>query len=279
VSNLTPGTYLYESGTEPHLQVHMGLYGALIVRPAGAPDQAYAHPSTAFSEEFILILHEVDPIRHQVVERGGREDFDTTARHDRYWFVNGRNFPDDTDDTGVPWFPYQPYGAFVTVEAVDPDDPNPKLPVLIRYLNAGTENHPFHPHGNHMQVIGRDGRRLLDYYENFNTTIGAGQTYDLLFQWRDVEGWENPVKQIPATIPGLIPLLLNLVFKDDGSFYSGDPYLGDTGDFPAGTVVDNECGEFYFPWHSHALNEFQNFDEGFGGMATLVRVDPPDGCP
>src|SRR5262249_50304918 len=29
---------------------------------------------------------------------------------------------------------------------------------------------------------------------------------------------------------------------------------------------------------SHALNEFTNFDEGFGGMATLLRVDPPGGC-
>src|SRR5262249_14701236 len=25
-------------------------------------------------------------------------------------------------------------------------------------------------------------------------------------------------------------------------------------------------------------NEFTNFDEGFGGMATLLRVDPPGGC-
>ena len=40
----------------------------------------------------------------------------------------------------------------------------------------------------------------------------------------------------------------------------------------------NECGEFYFPWHSHALQTVQNFDEGFGGMNTLVRVDPPVGC-
>ena len=40
----------------------------------------------------------------------------------------------------------------------------------------------------------------------------------------------------------------------------------------------NVCGEWYFPWHSHALNEFTNFDEGFGGMGTLLRVDPPGGC-
>ncbi len=45
-----------------------------------------------------------------------------------------------------------------------------------------------------------------------------------------------------------------------------------------GTVLQNVCGEWYFPWHSHALNEFANFDEGFGGMATLLRVDPAGGC-
>jgi hypothetical protein len=43
-------------------------------------------------------------------------------------------------------------------------------------------------------------------------------------------------------------------------------------------VQQNVCGEWYFPWHSHALNEFANFDEGFGGMATLMRVDPGGGC-
>jgi hypothetical protein len=42
--------------------------------------------------------------------------------------------------------------------------------------------------------------------------------------------------------------------------------------------MQNVCGEWYFPWHSHALNEFANFDEGFGGMATLMRVDPRGGC-
>ena len=39
-----PGTYLYESGTNPHKQVHMGLYGALVVRPTGTgfgPNFAY----------------------------------------------------------------------------------------------------------------------------------------------------------------------------------------------------------------------------------------------
>ncbi|HEV8173989.1 MAG TPA: hypothetical protein VGP91_10120, partial [Actinoplanes sp.] len=54
--------------------------------------------------------------------------------------------------------------------------------------------------------------------------------------------------------------------------------LGYKGTLPTGVVSQNICGEWYFPWHSHALNEFTNFDQGFGGMATLLRVDPPGGC-
>jgi hypothetical protein len=46
-----------------------------------------------------------------------------------------------------------------------------------------------------------------------------------------------------------------------------------------GVTLYNDCGEFNVPSHSHALNEFTNFDEGFGGLATLLRVEPPGGCP
>ena len=273
-----PGTYLYESGTVPHQQVQMGLFGALIVRPAGFPNQAYADPSTKFdpTQEHLVLISDLDPGLHQAVERN--ETYDITTKHDHYWFVNGRSFPDSIADSNVPWLPSQPYGALVRIEATDPTDPTPPDPALIRYVNAGMENHPFHPHGNHMRVIGRDGRLLSLPFENFNTTIGSGQTYDLLFRWINVEQWTpggNGDISVQITYPGL----LNLVFKDGLSYFSGDPDLGVRADFPSDTTILNECGEFYFPWHSHALNEFQNFDEGFGGLATLVRVDPPGGCP
>jgi FtsP/CotA-like multicopper oxidase with cupredoxin domain len=44
-----PGTYLYESGTDMATQVQMGLFGALIVRPASDPGLAYNDPGTAFN--------------------------------------------------------------------------------------------------------------------------------------------------------------------------------------------------------------------------------------
>lgn len=269
-----PGTYLYESGTATHKQLEMGLYGVLVVRPAGAPGQAYADPDTAFdtTREYLMVLHEIDPELHYAVEDGRPYDWNT--RHDRYWTINGRSFPDTIAPNNAPWLPGQPYGALVQVTA------NATTSALIRYANAGTENHPFHPHGNHLRVIARDGRLLSGpagedtSMEAFTKTIGSGQTYDLLFKFTDVESWTSGGTPVPVNIPGLE----NLVFKDDLTFYSGSPYLGEKGDFGAGTTELNECGEFYFPWHSHALNEFQNFDEGFGGLATLLRVDDPAGC-
>jgi hypothetical protein len=274
-----PGTYLYESGTNPGKQVQMGLYGAIVVRPAMGAEYAYNDAATIFDpdREFLILLNEVDPDLHRAVELV--QDYDINAFHPGYWQINGRSFPDTVADNFAPWLPSQPYGALVRVEPYNTaSNPNP---ALIRYLNAGMANHPFHPHGNHLRVIARDGRLLRGpggqdtSFENFTRTIGSGQTYDLLFKWTVVDAWIDPGgSPEPVTIPGL----QNLVFKDGVTFYSGDAELGEQGALPVGVTSYNDCGEFYFPWHSHALFEFTNFDEGFGGLATLLRVDPPGGC-
>ena len=267
-----PGTYLYESGTEQEKQIQMGLYGAIIVRPALGPNYAYNDVSTEFAtdKEYLLLMHEIDPVIHQAVERG--DPFSVMDRHDRYWTINGRSMPDTLNDNNSPFLPFQPYGALVLVEA------DSALPALVRYANAGTVNHPFHPHGDHLTVIGQDGRPLGNAaIEAFTRTMAAGQTAELLFTWDNVDNWQptGTGDPLPVTLPGLN----DLVFKDGVTFYSGDPDLSETGTLPPGVTTFNECGEFYFPWHSHALNEVQNFDEGFGGLMTLVRVEPPGGCP
>ncbi len=268
-----PGTFIYESGSEPYKQVQMGLYGAMVVRPSMGAGFVYNDATTQFNteREYILILHDIDPQLHLSVERN--ELYDITTIWDRYWTVNGRSFPDTIAPNGVPWLPNQPYSSLIQVQPFDATT-NP-LPTLIRYANAGFENHPFHPHGNNLTIVGRDGRQLQDAeYETFTTTIGSGQTYDAFVVWEDVKAWYSGGNPVPVQIPGLY----NQIFKGGSTFYSGSPYLGEQDDLFVGTTSYNECGEFYYPWHSHALNEFQNFDEGFGGMATLWRVDPPGGC-
>jgi FtsP/CotA-like multicopper oxidase with cupredoxin domain len=275
----SPGTYLYESGTDVTKQVEMGLYGALIVRPTAGPSFAYNAAATQFDpgREYLLLLAEIDPALHHAVETG--RPYDWTTRHNRYYTVNGRSFPDTIQDNGSDLLPSQPYGALVRIQPTAPGD----QPALIRMLDAGMDNHPFHPHGNHTTQIAQDGS-LVAPTEHFGETIGSGQTEDFLIRWdnkgTDTSGqpfnddW-NPVNN---PLPVAQPNYRNLTFKDGNTWYAGSPYLGYKGTLPTGTISQNVCGEWYFPWHSHALNEFTNFDEGFGGMATLLRVDPPAGC-
>ena len=94
----------------------MGLASALVVRPGGHPDWAYNRASTAFNpdHEYILILNEIDPELHSAVENG--DPYDILSRHNRYFTVNGRSFPDTLQDSNVPWLPTQPYGALVTIK-------------------------------------------------------------------------------------------------------------------------------------------------------------------
>jgi Multicopper oxidase len=281
----SPGTYLYQSGTNMTKQVEMGLYGALIVRPntASCPvmagtDCAY-NPATRFdsTHEYLLLLAEIDPALHHAVEVGSA--YDWTTRHNRYFTVNGRSFPDTIQDNGSVLLPNQPYGALVRLQPTSPAN----QPALIRMINAGVDNHPFHPHGNHTTQIAQDGR-LIAPTEHFGETIGSGQTEDFLIRWDNMstdtsgQAFNDDWDPVDNPLPVAQPNYRNLTFKDGDTWYSGDPYLGYKGTLPTGTLTQNVCGEWYFPWHSHALNEFSNFDEGFGGMATLLRVDPAGGC-
>ena len=142
-------------------------------------------------------------------------------------------------------------------------------------INVGALNHPFHPHGNHTTQIAQDGRLLLARRrratEHFGETIGSGQTRGLPAPLgrRRTTGTRSPTRSRCAQ-----PNYRNLTFKDGNTWYSGSPYLGYKGTLPTGTTSQNVCGEWYFPWHSHALNEFTNFDEGFGGMAHAAAGRP-----
>ena len=117
--------------------------------------------------------------------------------------------------------------------------------------------------------------RRIREAEHFGETIGSGQTEDfLLAGTTDATHWNPTTNPLPVAPPNY----RNVIFKDANTWYSGSPYLGYKGTLPTGTTSQNICGEWYFPLHSHALNEFTNFDAGFGGMGTLLRVDPAGGC-
>ncbi len=78
-----PGTYLYESGTDPETQVRLGLFGALIVRPSLGTGFAYDRPDSQFNPdtEFLALLSEIDPYLNAAVQaQQARSTSTTTTR-------------------------------------------------------------------------------------------------------------------------------------------------------------------------------------------------------
>ncbi len=278
-----PGSFIYQSGTDSQKQVQMGLFGALIVRPQMGANFAYNHDDTRFTpeEEFMVLMSEIDPYLHQAVEQG--KTFNWNNYQARYWLVNGRGFPDTVADNFASWLPNQPYGALARIHefntTLDVNDPNyHPYPGAIHYLNVGTEEYPFHPHGNNGVVVGRDGRPLVGQvdltFEKFVINSGPGQTWDVLFKWYDAEDYDKDTNPVPVTVP-------NGANMSIGMYYSGSPYLGTLGTLPPGVQTLNQCGEYYIISHNHALYQITSWGVTMTGPITYVRIDPPlpNTCP
>jgi len=274
----SPGTYLYESGTDVNKQVQMGMYGALVVRPDGHPNQVNARGDSVFStaHEYVFLLSEVDPDLHLAVER--KTPINWKAFRARYYMINGRSMPDTLAPNNASWLPNQPYGALVHIRPYDAVA-NPS-PAVIRYLNAGTVNYPFHPHGSDERVVNKDGHVLAGptgqdlAYLKYDLDVQPGQTVDALMDWRDVEGWNAATNPIPTQIPAITDQLL----VGTTTWFSESPYLGTKNALPTYITSNNQCGEYYHIAHSHALQQATNYGATFGGMMTIFRIDPPAGC-
>jgi FtsP/CotA-like multicopper oxidase with cupredoxin domain len=272
-----PGTFIYESGTDTKMQVSMGLFGALIVRPTMGADHVYNRADSQFtpSEDFLALLSEIDPYQHQAVE--SNKVFNMNNYRARYWMINGRGFPDSIADNFATWLPSQPYGALARIQ---PYDANlHPYPAVERFINVGTEEYPFHPHANNGLLIGRDGYPLEDggqdlSMEKFSFNIGPGQTWDVIFKWHDAEGYNATTNPVPVPPPDLVNLTL-------GMFFSGSPYLGKMETLPPGKTTLNQCGEYYIISHNHSLFQLDAFGQTMSGPITYLRVDPPapNTCP
>jgi FtsP/CotA-like multicopper oxidase with cupredoxin domain len=300
-----PGTYTYYSGTDSALQVEMGLFGAIVVRPTSGANYAYNHQDARFDQEYLFLLSEMDSRIHQVVEQFGPGAVGATDYLSNYfpvlWFINGRAAPDTFADPGVPWLPNQPYNCMPRMH------PGEKL--LLRVVGGGRDQHPFHHHGNHARIIGRDGRLLqsasgigIDLsHEVFTIQSNPGSTVDALFEWTGKGlGWD--IYGTPAdgpefvhtcvdtdgndfddttseycpdhyqAFPVQLPIQQELAF---GGFYSGSPFLGLLGALPPGEGGLNPNGGYTYMWHSHNEKELANFDIFPGGMMTMLVVEAP----
>ena len=185
-----PGTYMYHSGTDPELQIDMGLVGAIIVRPRQGEGFAYNHADTAFDHEVMFLLTSMDPKIHELAEQNRFAEIDVTKRWPVYWFINGRAAPDDLADPFVGWLPHQPYNCTPRM--------TPGQRILVRILGGDQDQHPLHLHGNHYSEIARYGRLLtladgttLAPRKRFTTLSVPGQTVDAIFEWTGEKlGWD-----------------------------------------------------------------------------------------
>ncbi len=190
-----PGTFMYQSGISPQIQIDMGLFGALIVYPKTVVDTdetgdtlglAYNDHSTAYDREYMILHSEMDPKLHYMAEEGLLAQWDNADYHPTLWFYNGRNMPDTLwgDWPGIlpsqPQLPHQPYGALALMQPGDR--------VLVRVLNAGRNQHPPHFHGNFYDQISRDGNLIMSNgvpAPITDVTLDAipGGTADLIYGW------------------------------------------------------------------------------------------------
>jgi FtsP/CotA-like multicopper oxidase with cupredoxin domain len=149
------GTYLYEAGLLPNSQhqVAMGLFGALIVRPAVA-GQAYAGVATAYADEALVILSEIDPALNTSADPAS---FDMRGFAPRYRLIGGKAYPD-----------------------TDPVDSAPGNRLLLRYVNAGIQHHSMSALGLNQTVVAHDGSPLQYPYSMAAETLAPGQTLDTI---------------------------------------------------------------------------------------------------
>ncbi len=301
-----PGTYMYHSGSHMNMQLEMGLLGVLIVRPSMGENYAYNSADTLWDREFLFLLTDMDPRIHEAVEFGQVNLAETylTERFAVYWFINGRVAPDNMDDHFVPWLPTQPYNIMPRM--------HPGERLLMRVINGGSDLHPYHHHGNHADIIAKDGRMLSrtgaspDLSESvFTIKSVPGQTVDAIFTWTGEKlGWDvygTPANGRPAHVcidgdgDGLAdpgnpanaypyeycgdhdkPFPIVLPEKQDlafGGWYSGSPFLGGAGDLPPGEGGLNPNGGFSYMWHSHTEKELTNWDIFPGGMLTMLIIE------
>lgn len=162
--NVSPGTYLYQSGTQPQVQVQMGLYGALTRNFAdAAATRPQAYNGLPYDNQATLLYSEIDPDLHTAVKDGtygaGGTVTSTLGYAPRFFLVNGR--------------PYQ-IGAPLIVPQGNAGT------TLLRLLNAGLRTHVPMIQGNHWDLVAEDGKAYPYPRKQYTALLSAAKTMDVL---------------------------------------------------------------------------------------------------
>lgn len=323
-----PGTYMYNCQVEASEHVQMGMYGALIVYPsmrslalagirrlwngrwffegklqehicesATNRNFAYNDVRSYFDKEYIMLLSDIDTRWHDSIETGG--NYNPVDFKPDFWLVNGRAFPDTLfphhltpnpcNDRDVSQINYESYVHVKTGEMF-----------MLRMINMGYQVVPWHIHGWHFAVIGKDANPspLLKISEKLRLvgdeglekgvtcTMGSGETFDLLIMAEDkspkyrnyiVKGKDcihslskqmHEIKNIDPSLIANIPTHPVNTKKTEIVNYV------DICDEPT-DINDNFFPQFY-PMHNHDDYKVTNNGVYPGGQLTYIQTDAPD---
>ena len=137
---LSAGTHLYESGMNPGVQVPMGLYGALVVTPAGGVADV----------DQVVLMSEVDVDLNAAPGTFNRNDYAP-----EYYLINGQAAPD---------IPGVAAAAGQTVR--------------LRYLNAGSTQLSMSILGARQTVVAKEGRSVPLARDVVTELVPSGHTVD-----------------------------------------------------------------------------------------------------
>src|SRR3989440_2093615 len=298
----SPGTRAYYSGTQGDLQVEMGLYGAIIVLPNGAPSNgscpthntaaglntagnalaaggesdfrlsptgaAYHVSQSFYDREYLFQFSEINPNVHiQALAQ-------TTA-------CAAPGAPAGCH-LNVATEPYHPVYFMINGRSM-PDDMDPNYAAqyqhqpyngnphmhpgdltLLRIIGQGRWQHPFHEHGNHVRVLARDGNLMVAGTSGTAATQLAG-----------------PLLFTTTTTPGQA---MDGIFYWTGKGLNWDAYAHHPGSSPDrlahlgctpdanGYNTGNPTAVNYYEWcqdHNKPMQAAPFGDVGGGGPVTL----------
>ena len=173
-ANLKPGTYLYQSGTHPQVQVQMGLFGMMSkdATLAGSSGRLlFANALAAFDVDVPVVLSEIDDAQHQRIA--------LTLGTDPAQWKAGNNTT----------LNYAPKFFLINGKVFDANNPNAnELPavaptgsrVVLRIANAGLQSRVLMLNNGTWQVLTEDGYPYPAPREQATLLLPAAKTSDTL---------------------------------------------------------------------------------------------------
>jgi FtsP/CotA-like multicopper oxidase with cupredoxin domain len=221
------GSFIYESGTSPSVQIPMGLYGALVVGP-GATGNAYTptanNPNTAYDRSQVLLFSDIlarydfglNPPRFVTMN----EDVDLNSRKTTlpypltitanneikstldyqplYYLINGKSYPDTiapqpvSSAVGAPTVPgiYAPFGtAGRTLLRIINASGKDLVPTIQGSYQDNADPALSATHSLYPQIIAEDGNLYPYPKQEFAPILPAGKTLDVMI---DLTGAAQP---------------------------------------------------------------------------------------